>query len=400
MVFGVLKKISKSMEDGKQSFAGVNAFKERMAKPDAPCVVFYSELGTDRIYYDGILSRLIKDHGQTIAYLTSSQSDPYLTQPLDGMTSFYIGNGTARTALFLEINAPVMVMTMPDLNAYHLKRSHNNVHYVYLFHSLVSTHRVYRDKAFNGYDTLFCVGPHQEPEIREAEKLFNLPEKKLIAHGYPRIDKIMADYKIWQTNQIVSSATDVKSHVLIAPSWGEQSISTLCADESIQVLLEAGYRVTYRPHPMTLRDEPEFKARLINAFGKNEAFVFDDNIADASSLFEADVMISDWSGVAIEFGLGTQKPVVFIDVPAKTNNEQSHKFKTPVMEEVIRDEIGRVCPLQAVSELPTYVETVLNQPEFSREKIEALRQNYIYNAGQSDEVGARELMAVINAKSS
>ncbi len=397
MVFGVLKKISKSMEDGKVSFAGVSAFRALMTTPNAPKIVFYSELGTDRIYFEGIVSRLISDYGQTVAYLTSSSSDPYLEKPLEGMTSFYVGNGTARTTLFFDIDVPVMVMTMPDLNAYHLKRSQNKVHYVYLFHSLVSTHRVYRDKAFDGYDTLFCVGPHQKPEIREAEALCGAPEKKLIAHGYPRIDNIIEAYQQWQSQQPqANDSSDRARHVLIAPSWGEHSITALCAEESIKVLLEAGYRVTFRPHPMTLRDEPAFKDRVMKKFGSNEGFVFDDDIADASSLFEADVMISDWSGVAIEFGLGTKKPVVFIDVPPKVNNEQVSTFKTPVMEEVIREEIGRVCPLQDLSTLPTHVHAVLNQPEFNPEKIQALRQHYIYNVGHADEVGARELAAIIN----
>ena len=33
-------------------------------------------------------------------------------------------------------------------------------------------------------------------------------------------------------------------------------------------------------------------------------------------------MVSDWSGVAMEFAFGLERPVLFIDVPRKTNNPE------------------------------------------------------------------------------
>ena len=44
-----------------------------------------------------------------------------------------------------------------------------------------------------------------------------------------------------------------------------------------------------------------------------------------STVFEADLMITDWSGIAYEYAYTTCKPVLFIDTPMKIMNpELSH----------------------------------------------------------------------------
>ena len=51
--------------------------------------------------------------------------------------SFYIGDGVARSNFFINLKATIIVMTMPDLETFHIKRSKvYPVHYVYIFHSL------------------------------------------------------------------------------------------------------------------------------------------------------------------------------------------------------------------------------------------------------------------------
>ena len=73
-----------------------------------------------------------------------------------------------------------MVMTMPDLETFYVKRSKiYPVHFVYIFHSLSSTHYIYRKTAFDNFDTIFCTGNYQIIEIQEREKKFNLEKKKI-----------------------------------------------------------------------------------------------------------------------------------------------------------------------------------------------------------------------------
>ena len=84
-----------------------------------------------------------------------------------------------------------MVLTMLDLHNFHLKRSLHPVRYVYVFHSMGSTHMVDHANSYDHYDSLFCVGPHHVAEIRRREELHGLPPKHLFAHGYPRLERLV-----------------------------------------------------------------------------------------------------------------------------------------------------------------------------------------------------------------
>ena len=98
--------------------------------------------------------------------------------------SFYIGTGNARIQFFVTLQAKILLMDMPDLGSFHIKRSKvHPVHYIYIFHSMFSSHSYLRKEALDNYDTIFCVGKHHIDEIRKAEEVYGLKPKKLINYG-------------------------------------------------------------------------------------------------------------------------------------------------------------------------------------------------------------------------
>ena len=76
---------------------------------------------------------------------------------------------------------------------------------MYLFHALVSTHMMYRYGAFDHYDSILCVGPHQVAEIRKHEEINKLSPKRLIEAGYYRLERIYQSYQKYLQNK--SSST-------------------------------------------------------------------------------------------------------------------------------------------------------------------------------------------------
>ena len=96
-----------------------------------------------------------------------------------------------------RIDSKLVIMTMPDLNQFHIKRSKasKEVNYLYIFHAIVSSHMVYRKGAFDYYDTIFCVGPHHVEEIRKTEELYQLDSKKLVSIGYPIARRFYEDHQ-------------------------------------------------------------------------------------------------------------------------------------------------------------------------------------------------------------
>ena len=125
------------------------------------------------------MKELLKISNIPICYISSENNDPGLSLKHKNYKTFKIDDRFIRNWLFENIDTDVFVMTVPDIECFQLKRSRYNVHYVYVQHSLVSLHTVYRKGAFDHYDTIFCSGPHHMKEIRAMEEKYNLPKKIL-----------------------------------------------------------------------------------------------------------------------------------------------------------------------------------------------------------------------------
>ena len=78
---------------------------------------------------------------------------------------------------------------------------------------------VFRKKAFNHFDTFFCVGPHHNIEIKETEKIYKLNKIQTFNFGYYKIDKLLSKKRIIKDKTYIN-----KKIVIIAPSWGKNCI--------------------------------------------------------------------------------------------------------------------------------------------------------------------------------
>lgn len=349
-------------------------------------IVFYAEDSGSWVHFEAIIGELIGRLGQPVCYVTSDRNDPVLTRRDQLILPFYVGSGSARTVFFRTLNADVMVMTMPDLGTFHIKRSRYPVHYVYVHHSMVSTHMVYRPAAFDNFDSILCVGPHHKEEIRAREELYGLRRKILVEHGYGRLDAVIALASAHGEDSPGDGAPG--NRVLVAPSWGDDALVESWGLPLVQMLVASGHRVTLRPHPMTIRRSPKVIAQLRRSFGSHPGFQFDTNMAAVESLRSADVMVSDWSGVAFEYAFGFERPVLYVDVPRKVNNPEYQKLPELPIEVSLRSEIGAVVSPRELSVVPARIQELLGDRRQLRQRVRQLRSRWIYNVGSSGAVGA------------
>ncbi len=358
-------------------------------------IVFYAETKADWIYFAPIIHELTEVHDQTICYLTSDHDDSVLGGNNPKIVPFCIGSGSICTIVFRALQAKILVITLTDLDTYHLKRSAAYpVHYVYVFHSMVSSHMVFRPKAYDAYDTVLCVGPHHTKEIRQNEAIHGLKQKRLVEHGYGRLDAIIETRR---DRPPFRPSPGAAKNLLIAPSWGPDSITALCADKLIAVLLDAGHHVTLRPHPMSVKQQKPLLDRIQAQFGQNPRFTLELDIRSSQSLQEADLMISDWSGAALEFALGLERPVLFIDTPRKVNNKDYEKLQCEPLEVSIRTEVGVVVSLDDLEQVPDHAAALCERRELFVEKIRAARARWIYNVESSGAVGAQAILDVLES---
>jgi len=361
---------------------------EKLDKKDRS-IVFYLENEYYFIYFQPIVEKLTQKYDIKICYITSSKTDPMLTCKDKNILPFYIGNGIARSNFFINLKATIIVMTMPDLETFHIKRSKvYPVHYVYIFHSLASTHYIYRKNAFDNFDTIFCTGDYQINEIQEREREFNLGEKKLVKHGYGRLDTLIDEAR----STDIRKSTSNNKVVLIAPSWGANGLIETKGQEIISILLDSGFDVILRPHPMTIKKSNKVIQKIEKEFKDNLNFKLETDIRNTESFFLCDYMISDWSGVAIEYAFAFEKPILYVDTPQKINNPECDQINLVPLEEKIRSQIGEVVSLSELSLIPSKINQFLQSQNKFKEKIQKIKEETVFNVGNSGEQGAKYLL--------
>ena len=356
-------------------------------------IVFYSETHQDWHHLQPLIDFLIERLARTVCHVTSEPTVPLPSPPAAGLHAFRVGRGALCTWLFQTLKADVMVLTMLDLQNFQLKRSLHPVHYCYVFHSMGSTHMVDHENSYDHYESLLCAGPHHVEEIRRREELAG-----------------PARPSIWSPTAIRGSSGSSRSRprapagagpptVLLAPTWGEQSTLHVCGEPLIAALLGAGIRVILRPHYQTARLAPRLVEGLVARFGADPRFRHVDRMEESASLFESDLLISDWSAMAIEYALGLGKPVLFVDVPPRVRNPKYAELGLEPMEMRIRRELGRILPLDRLADAPRYVaELVRGRGGVPRAQRRRSGRQWAFNFGRSVEVGAREIARIADER--
>ena len=362
---------------------------------DERSIVFYSESSVILYpYVEAIINELEK-RDQKICYVTSSKNDPVLKNK--EIKTFYIGDGSARTKFFLELKARVLIMTMPDLDTYYIKRSKTfPVNYIYLFHSMNSTHMAFQKDAFDRFDTIFCVGQYQIQEIRATEQLYNLKQKKLVECGYGLLDKLLKSRPSHSQENFLSKNN--KKKILIAPSWGKQNLLETVGIDLVKILLDAGYHVTVRPHPMTTKKSPKLIKQIKEKFEKNPDFLLDANTSSFEQLFSSYALITDWSGIGHEYAFVCERPVIYVDVPKKVRNKEYDKIGFVPLEISIRSKIGEIISIQNLGSIPERIEFLYGHITDFQSKIKKIRDDTVFNIGKSGEFAANEIIRIINEK--
>jgi len=160
-----------------------------------------------------------------------------------------------------------------------------------------------------------------------------LNKKKLIKSGYLYFDYLKNRIDDFKYNQ---------SEILIAPSWNKNEKYYINQDFSkiIKKLLEYNNKVRFRPHPETIKRFPKIIKNYNDLF-KTQNFIIDDNPNNFESMQNAKYLITDNSGISIEFLLIFKKPVFFYTDSKKIHNPKFNMYKNlNAMEDLIRNKFG------------------------------------------------------------
>ena len=358
---------------------------------DERSVVFYAENIASMNHFRLLIDHLTKIMNLKICYVTSVKDDPIFSTINKNIFPFYIGDGTARTKFFLTLKAKILIMDMPDLETFHIKRSKmHNVHYIYIFHSMFSVHSYLRKGAIDNFDSIFCVGEHHEKEIRETERLYGLKRKNLLQYGFGRLDKLLKEREDLKGNR-----TD-KKLVIIAPSYGEKNLLEICGEKLIEILLEENFKVLLRPHYRILNDSKKLINSIKEKFEKNKNFIFEESVIPSESFHNSKCLISDWSGISFEYAFVFEKPIIFIDVPKKILNTEFDRISSEPIEIAIREKIGKIVSPDNLSEIPDLIKKIDIDSNLINNEIKEIRSKTVFNINKSASVGAEYIKKILD----
>lgn len=249
---------------------------------------------------------------------------------------------------------------------------------VHFLVSLTGLDGVYADHHFDDCDYIFCAGDHQISGFVKLSKKRNLAEKILIPGGYPKLDSQIR----WLAEIRQDSAKKEAVKVIIyAPTHVYSANERLASlrrhgEDIVRTLLDSGFAVVFRPHPVSFRDEDKVVVEKICVEHENNPrFSLDKSKNYMEAYASADLMVTDLSGTGFTFAFTFQRPAIFFapDADAEVGLE-GIQFQS-------RHEIGGV--VRSISELGDMCLSMFEHHGNIEAKIAQFRNKTVFNLGSS-----------------
>lgn len=353
-------------------------------------LVFYSERSGFYKYYKEIIEYLLAKTSVRIHYITNDPNDIIfdLAKENEKILPYYI-SVKKMIPLMMKLEADIVVMTTPDLDNYYLKRSlmKKDIEYIFVPHDPSSIHMGFREHSLDNFDTVFATGKHVLEEVRASEKVYGTKEKTVVEFGYPLIEELI------ESCENMPKEEREQKQILIAPSWQEDNLLDSCIDDMINSLFDAGYKVIVRPHPEYVkRFSPKLdmlKDRFKEKEGENLIFEFD--FSSNVSVYSSDLLVTDWSGIGIEFGFATLKPVIFVNTKIKMENENYENIGIVPQEIRLRNVLGKAIEKTEVKNIAQIANEMLTSSAHC-DMVKKEREEYFYSLGSHGVNGAKYII--------
>jgi len=387
-----LDKVKQYSSSNKAAQSKEDALKEkqdykRFMKYGEKQIVFYSEKNGFYKYFKSVIEIILRKTDIVIHYITGDPKDEVFALANDNFRVYYIGENKL-IVLMMKMEADIVCMTMPDLQKYHIKRSmvKKDIEYVYIDHGIGSVNMMLRKHALDYFDTIFASNELAYQEIRAMEKMYNLKEKHLVKWGSGLIDNMIAAYNQGEKKE------NEKKTILIAPSWQDGNLLDLCIDSILEQILKKDYHVILRPHPQYVRHFEQKLLGLAERYKECNNFELQLDFSSNDTVFNADVLMTDWSGIGYEYSFTTLKPTLFINTPMKVMNPDYEEIGVVPFDIEIREQVGISVETDNLESLGDVIEHLLEGKEYSKESMAIVRDKYLYNVSKSGPIGADYLI--------
>ncbi len=297
-----------------------------------------------------------------LVYWTASPDDPALKSDYKYVRCEFIGEGNKAFSKLNLMQAGICLSTTPGLDVYQWKRSKNTDWYVHIYH-MVTAGIMYRMFGLDEYDAVLLTGPLQEGYIRKLEELRGIKKKELFMTGCTYMDAL---YERFVERGEQENRSDGKINVLVAPTWGNGGLLKKFGSRFIDALLKTDFNIVIRPHPQTMISEKDVIEPLISKYKDNKRIVWNHDNDNFEALYNADIMISDYSGVIFDFALAMGKPVIYTDTHLDVSEYDAAWIDEPLWNFGALERVGRKLSEEDFDKMDEIVRELLEDPEFEK----------------------------------
>ena len=345
--------------------------------------VFFSESKFYREHFKDLILELKKRDQSNIIFVTMDQDD--IKYFKEYVKIFLISNYIILKLFFIILKCRFMIMTLPDLGN-HIIKSKNCDFYVYFYHALGSTHKIYTKEAFKNYEIIFTNGEYQSKELRKAEIKYNFPRKEIVNVGYFFLDHL---------KKKVNLNIKEKNNILFAPSWNYNE-KNLFNDYSLLIiskLLTNNFSVTFRPHPEHYKRSKKIIKKIFNTYADEKNFTIDKNFSNIKSLEKANILITDNSSIVFEYLLIFKRPIIYINYVDKIHNKSSDQLNLSTIENELKKKFGNIILIDELNDLPLICSNLMKRSNLNYDSIDEFTNEYISNLNHSSAYAAEYLIA-------
>ena len=332
--------------------------------------IFYSENKSYQKYSYQLIKLLARKYPDEVCYVSSDINDKIISFKTKNL---FIGNNLLMKYFFTNIKAENLILTLTDLDNHIIKKTKNIKKYIYFFHAPVSTTKSYTAGAFDNYDIILCNGNYQIDEIRKREFFQKNKKKELIKSGYFYFDYLKENL----------NHQKIPNEILIAPSWNynQENFMNKNIEIIIDEALNKGFKVRYRPHPENFKRSKN----ILDAYKKkfiNNDFILDDSAENITSMENAKCLITDNSGIAIEYILLLKRPVLYFEDFQKIHNTEYKKFDDLIaIEDKIKDLFGYSFKKNEINNLESIINNSISDFHNKDEEIQKFINDNFYSFG-------------------
>ena len=184
--------------------------------------------------------------------------------------------------------------------------------------------------------------------------------------------------------------------ILIAPSWNYNLKNFINENfiKLIDVLLNKNEKVIFRPHPEHYKRSKKILQEIKNKF-LNKDFEFDDSCENLNSMEDAKCLITDNSGIAIEYITILKRPVLYLDEFDKIHNTEFNDYSNlETIDYKIKENFGYLFTKNDFNQIDIIINESIDDFKKKKPMLEVFINENFSNYGETKKCFAKILKTI------